>query len=271
MTDTQTENHEATGNTAPTNGAAAQACGIACGAAGLWGLKRAFLRTLELCKDPKRTWSEIKAESLSLREMYIQYLIPVTLLAALASFIDDWLIGTAIPIFGGRIYFGFFGSLWMALLSIVLMLAAPFVAAKVFCFLAPKFEVTLLELNAFKLFIFAGLLSAFIQVTSLLSGTISFLLALAAGIYGIYLFLVGTEILADIPASKKWPYLGSSVLCTFFVMLLFAFVVAALSPNSAPNFDPQQRMNIPGMGQVSPEELNQSLKFLEQLQQVAPK
>lgn len=141
-------------------------------------------RVVGILKNPTIEWRTISAEPDDIQSLYINYIIPLAAIPAVARFLAYAIIG--VP-FVGR--FGFFTSLTTAIVSYVLTLVGVLVAAIVIEQLAPRFSSSGSTVDALKLVAYAS--------TPVWVGSVIYLiiylspLIIVAVIYAVYLFYLG--------------------------------------------------------------------------------
>lgn len=169
---------------------------------------------------PKAEWAVIEAESSSIQSVYLEYLVILAAIPAIAGFIGMSLTGTSFwgvtvrtPIMLGMVHMVF---------GYVMTLVMVYVVAQIVNALAPNFQGEKNLGNAFKLV-------AFSMTPGMLAGAFGVLpglafLSLLAGLYGIYLLYLGVIPLLKVPQEKAVPYVAVVVLC----IVVASLVVAAL-------------------------------------------
>lgn len=183
-------------------------------------------RVKAILVNPKPTWEIIKSEPTSVKKLYMEYLVPLAAIPAVAMFIGGSLIGVQAGIFGSyRVPIA--TGLTSAVLSYVLTLAGVFVAAKVIDLFAPTFGATRNDLNAFKV-------AAYAMTPALAAGVLNIIpvlgiLVILAALYGIYLLYLGLQSLMNCPPEKAVGYTAVSILVLAGVYIVIGLIVGAVT------------------------------------------
>lgn len=141
-------------------------------------------RVIGMLKNPTFEWRTISAEPDDIQSLYMNYIIPLAAIPAIARFIGLGIIG--VP-FVGR--FGIFTSLAVAIVVFVQTLAGALIAAIVIEQLAPRFNSSGSTVDALKLVAYAS--------TPVWIGSVIYLvlylspLMIVPIIYAVYLFYLG--------------------------------------------------------------------------------
>jgi hypothetical protein len=141
-------------------------------------------RVVGMLKNPTIEWRTISAEPDDIQSLYMNYIIPLAAIPAIARFLGLGIIG--VP-FVGR--FGIFTSLAVAIVVFVQTLAGALIAAIVIEQLAPRFNSSGSTVDALKLVAYAS--------TPVWVGSVIYLvlylspLMIVPIIYAVYLFYLG--------------------------------------------------------------------------------
>lgn len=169
-------------------------------------------RAKALIMEPAREWAVIAEETANTKELFLSYAAILSLIPAVCGL----LVGLAFSSFimGG---FGFGWLLGSAVLQYIVSLAVVWISGKIVEFLAPHFGAEGNEIAAMKLSVYSPT-PYWIASVFILIPVLGWLVALAGGIYSIYVLYLGVTPVAKVPADK-------SVL--FTVALVVASVIAA--------------------------------------------
>jgi uncharacterized membrane protein len=179
-------------------------------------------RVKDILLTPKDAWNVIRTEEENQVSIIKNYLLILSAIPAVASFIGQALVGTTIPLVGHyRIPF-FSGLIW-AVLSFILTIVGVYVSALVINALAPNFGGVKNDVAAFKLVAYsytAPLVAGILNIIPTLS-----VLGLLASLYGVYLLYLGLPVLMENPKEKSVSYTVVSIL----VMIVVYFVMGGIA------------------------------------------
>jgi hypothetical protein len=187
-------------------------------------------RVVNILKSPAAEWPVIAAESTDAGRLYREYIIPLSAIGPVATFVGLTLVGASVPMIGYyRRPFG--AGLSAMLVSYVFVLASVYISAMVIEWLAPKFRSSGTRIDALKLVAYAatpGWVAGALNVLPALG-----VLILFAMLYGIYVFYLGLPLIMKTPADQVVPYMIVSAVVIFGVsMLLGAFATAMTVGNA---------------------------------------
>lgn len=170
------------------------------------------------------TWAEIKAEQLTIGEMYKSYAVILAAIPAISQFIGNSMIGYSFM--GTHFRMGFGSAFSSAIVSYVLSLIGIYIVALIADALAPSFGSQKNITNAFKAVAFsmtpswvAGVLYIFPPLS---------ILVLLAGLYGLYLFYLGLPLLMDTPKDKALGYVIVVIVVTTVVFVIILGITRAI-------------------------------------------
>ncbi|MDP4185083.1 MAG: Yip1 family protein [Bacteroidota bacterium] len=170
---------------------------------------------------PKDEWIVIEEELTEIVPFLTRYLLPLSLIPAIASFIGYGLIGVNIP------FIGHVGSMSLGIKYIITSLVTTFlgvlVSAYIIDALAPTFGGTRNLTNAVQLVGYSytpTLIAGILFIWPALS-----VISLFAGIYGLYVLYLGIVPLMKSNEEKTTTYFIVSLL---IIVLAFYFISAAL-------------------------------------------
>jgi len=180
-------------------------------------------RVKNILLTPKTEWPVIAGETTSVDSLYKGYIAIVAAIPAMASFIKGSLIGTGA--FGITIRTSLFSGLIGMVISYLLSLALVYVVALIIDALAPTFGGQKNPLQALKTIAYA-LTAGWVASIGLIVPWLGALIALAGGVYSIYLLYLGLPVTMQCPPEKAGGYTAVSVICA---IVLNAIIAAAVS------------------------------------------
>lgn len=181
-------------------------------------------RVRNLLVDPKREWEVIAGEETSIGALYRGYIVPLAAIGPVALLVRVSLIGVSVS-GGGHHQLSPLAGIGQAVLAFALNMAAVFVVALVVDVLAPTFGGRKDPIQALKVAAYAStpgwIASVFVLVPILT------VLALAAGLYGLYLLYLGLPVVTGAPRERA---LGYTVVVIIAVVVIYIVmgVVAGL-------------------------------------------
>lgn len=143
-------------------------------------------RAKRIILTPKAEWSAIEAEPMTVKDIYLNYVLFLAAIPAVANFIGNWLFGFSRS--DGVVHLTFFGGLLRGLLQYGLSLPLIYLVALAISRLAPSFEGKSDDLRALKLVAFSYTPIWLAEVFGMIPG-LRWLDVL--GLYAIYVFYVG--------------------------------------------------------------------------------
>jgi uncharacterized membrane protein YfcA len=202
----------------PNAGPSASAAGSAAWASATNQLPGIIERIKNILSTPKTEWPVIAPESTSIAQLYIGYVMPLTGLSALISFVRMSLIGVSMP-FGGTFRTPLVNGLTIALVGFGFGLLGLFLVGLIINALASTFAGVRDQRQAMKTAAYAFTPAWVGSVFGLLGG-FGTLLQLIAGIYGIYLLYLGLPLLMKSAREKATGYTAAVVICTILIGVL---------------------------------------------------
>jgi hypothetical protein len=179
-------------------------------------------RVKNMILTPKTEWPVVEGEPTSIGQLYVSFVAPLALLAAVLAFIHVSLIGIHLP-FGGTIRQPF----TTGLMSLVMTLVGAFIGLLIVGFvinvLAPTFGGVRDMRQAVKTAAYAFTPAWLGSVFGLLP-TLSTLLQLAADCYAVYVLYLGLPVMMRGKPEKAAGYTATVVVCT----IVLGFVVGAV-------------------------------------------
>jgi hypothetical protein len=179
-------------------------------------------RVKNMILTPKSEWPVVEAEPTAIGQLYVSFVAPLALLAAVLAFIHVSLIGIHLP-FGGTIR----QPITTGLLSLVMTLVGAFIGLLIVGFvinvLAPTFGGVRDLRQAVKTAAYA-FTPAWLGAVFGLLPTLSTLLQLAADCYAVYVLYLGLPVMMRSKPEKAAGYTATVVVCT----IILGFVVGAM-------------------------------------------
>lgn len=182
-------------------------------------------RAKNIVLTPKTEWPVIEVEAASVKSIYVEYLLILAAIPAIAGFIGTTLIGYSG--YGVTIRTPLLAGISTLIFGYVMSLVTIYIVGLIADALAPSFGGQKDPLAAFKLI-------AFSMTPALLGGIFSLipalgLLGLLASLYGIYLLYLGAPTLMKVPQDKAVPYTLVVVICAIVAGLITGAIVGAIS------------------------------------------
>lgn len=203
-----------------TTAAAAAASGATSTA---WAAKSApalLARVKNITLSPKTEWPVIEPEPTTIPQLYVGYVMPLALLAALMGFLRLSVLGVN-SAFGNSFRMPITSGLTYAVTMFVAGLFGVLVVGLIINALAPTFSGLRDQRQALKVAAYS-LTPALLSSVLALSPILATLLQLCAGLYGIYVLAIGLPVVMHSPKEKAFGYTASVVICTFLVGVVFA-------------------------------------------------
>jgi hypothetical protein len=176
-------------------------------------------RVKNILLQPKAEWERIAAEPVNVRQLYIGYVLPLVLIAAICSFIGLSVIGASL--FGVTVRVPMITGLVSLILQVVMGLAGVYVLAMVVNALAPNFGSVKDEGQAHKLAAY-GCTAGFLAGVFAIFPPIAMLGIL--GLYSLVLIFLGLPPVMKTPEDKRVVYF----LAIIGVMIVVWLVIGAV-------------------------------------------
>ena len=184
-------------------------------------------RVRNILLTPRTEWAVIDAEPASIQELYARYVIPLTLVPAVAGFIGGSIVGIGVPGVG-TIRVGVLAGLFGAVLQFGLLLAFVYILALVINELALMFSGRMDIVAAFKA-------AAYSSTPAWLAGVFSIVPVFAflsvVGLYSLYLLYLGLPRLMRAPDNRAVAYtavvVGAAAVLAFVVSGVLGLAVGA--------------------------------------------
>ncbi len=183
-------------------------------------------RAQAIILKPKDEWAKIKAEPVTLKDLFTSYVMILAAIPAVAQFIGNALIGRRLP-FVGWYRYGIGSSLLYAVFYYVVSLATVYVLGLIINALAPTFASKQDPIGAIKL-------AAFSMTPVWIAGVfylIPFLgiLATLGSLYGLYILYLGFALpMMETSKDKVLPYTVVSIVAAAVLIMVFSFILAGI-------------------------------------------
>ena len=205
-------------------GAGAAAAGATAAASKAWAAAAAsapglLARVKNIVLAPKSEWPVIAPEPTTISQLYVGYVMPLAVLAALLGFVRMSVLGVSTA-FGGGFRMPIGTGLTYMVMMFVSALIGIFLVGLIINALAPTFSAQRDQRQALKVAAYS-LTPAMLSSVLALSPILPTLLQLLAGLYGIYVLYLGLPVVMQSPQEKSFGYTVSVVICTILVGVVF--------------------------------------------------
>lgn len=221
-------------------------------------------RIKRLVTKPQDEWTAIDAESMTVKGLFMGWVVPLAAIGPIAHLIGSLVFGYGILGFSYRPSVGM--AVTTAVTTYVLTLICTYVMALIIDALAPSFGGTKNPVAAAKVVVFSyavGWLAGVFQIIPSL-GWLGLI-----GLYGLYMLWVGLPILMKAPAERATPYIITAMVLGVIMFLVVGTVAAAVTTSiarpviSADAGTMDGKLTVPGMGQVDLGKVNAAAKRME--------
>ncbi|HET7674130.1 MAG TPA: Yip1 family protein [Gammaproteobacteria bacterium] len=184
-------------------------------------------RVKNILFQPRAEWGVIAEEPATPKSLYLNYIMLLAAIGPIASIIGNSVVGVTLPFVGGHYRVPLGNSIGYAVLAYVLTLVGAFVLALVIETLAPNFGGVKDRTQALKVVAYSWTPSWIVAVVQIFPGSILLgLLALAAGIYGLYLLYLGLPPVMKSPPERAVGYTAASVIAAIIIYLIIGWLAA---------------------------------------------
>jgi Yip1-like protein/zinc ribbon protein len=179
-------------------------------------------RIKNIVMTPKSEWPVIAVESTPSAQLFVGYVVPLALLAAVIGFVRMSVLGVSGAL-GGSFRLPIGSGLTYTVMMFVSALFGVFVIGLIVNGLAPTFSGQrdlrqALKVSAYSLT--PALLSSVLALSPILPTLLQFL----AGCYGIYVLYQGLPIVMQSPKEKALGYTAGVVICTILIGVVFGIL-----------------------------------------------
>lgn len=187
-------------------------------------------RVVNILKDPKSEWPVIAAESTDIGRLYREYIIPLSAIPVVASFISAMWLGS-LMVSTGVMPGGLMFWLGFSIATYVLGLVGIFIDAVVIEWLAPKFKSSGTRVDALKVVAYSmtpAWIAGILQLVPLLG-----ILGIVAAIYAIYLCYLGLPPVMKTPQDQVVIFMIVSAVVIVVVHVVLGAILATFMFGSA--------------------------------------
>lgn len=190
-------------------------------------LNKLIARVKAILLTPKTEWPVIAGEQTTVADLYKGYILWLAAIPPVFGFLKTSLIGVSLP-FAGTVRIGIGLGLSNLIVSYALSLAMFFVVALIIDALAPNFGGTRDRVQAMKTIAYSYTASCIAGFGAILP-FLSVLIAIAGGIYGIYLLYLGLPHTMKAPPERAGGYTAVIIIVAIVLNLVIWAVVGAVS------------------------------------------
>jgi len=187
-------------------------------------------RVKAILMTPKTEWPVIAAEPATVPDLYKNYIVILAAIPAIAGFIKGSLIGYGM--FGVSYRTPIGTGITAAIVSYVLSLVLVYVVGLIIDALAPSFGGEKNAVQALKAAAYSYTASWVASIGVIVPG-IGWLIALAGGIYGIYLLYLGLPATMKSPPEKSAGYTAVTIIIAIVLGWIVGIVVAGIAGTGA--------------------------------------
>jgi len=182
-------------------------------------------RAKNMILAPRHEWEVIAPEASSIAQLYAGYIVPMSIFAAVMTFVHVSVIGVRVP-FAGLVRSPMTSGLTSAVIGAAFGLVGVYIYSFIVNALAPTFGGVRDSRQAMKIAAYS-LTPAWLSTVLALSPVLATLLQFLAGCYGIYVLYLGLPVLMRSPRERAVGYTASVVICCIVVGILLGLLSAA--------------------------------------------
>ena len=184
-------------------------------------------RVKGILMTPKTEWPVIAGEPTTVADLYKGYILWLAAIPPIFGFLKTSLIGVTLP-FAGTIRIGIGAGLSNLIVTYALSLAMFYVVALIIDALAPNFGGTRDRVQALKTIAYAYTASCIAGLGAILP-FLAVLIAIAGGIYGIYLLYLGLPHTMKSPPERAGGYTAVIIIVAIVLNLVIFAVVGSVT------------------------------------------
>jgi hypothetical protein len=184
-------------------------------------------RVKAILLTPKTEWPVIAGEQTTVADLYKGYILWLAAIPPVFGFLKTSLIGVTLP-FAGTIRIGIGAGLSSLIVSYALALAMFFVVALIIDALAPNFGGTRDRVQALKTITYAYTASCIAGLGAIVP-FLAVLIAIAGGIYGIYLLYLGLPHTMKSPPERAGGYTAVIIIVAIVLNLVIWAIVGSVT------------------------------------------
>ena len=176
-------------------------------------------RAANITLNPKTEWQAIALENTTAADLFKSYIMPLSAIPVVASFIGMSVVGMSVP-FLGHIRTPILGGIVTLILSFGFGLLSVYLLSLIINALAPSFGGEKNAIQALKV-------TAYAFTPAWIAGVLHIIpwlgmLGVLAGLYSIYVLYLGLPVLMKAPQEKAVGYTVVSVLCSIVLSWLWS-------------------------------------------------
>jgi hypothetical protein len=182
-------------------------------------------RAKNILLTPAKEWDVIKAEQLTIMDMFTKYAMILAAIPAIAGFIGYSVIGISFGFGTFRVPIG--TSLVWAILQYILSLGGVFLIAFIMDALAPTFGSTKNLIAAVKIVVFSYTATWVAGILNIIP-SLGILVGLAS-LYSLFLMYMGMQKIKEVPKDKMVGYFVVTIIAAVVVYFVIGMIVGAVA------------------------------------------
>ena len=186
-------------------------------------VKKIAQRVKEVLLKPRDTFAVIKTETVTSRDLILNYLAPLAVIPALASIIGMSVVGIRISVMG-TLRTPLVHSFSSAVLQYILTLIGIYILGIIINALAPSFSGKKNEIQALKVAVYSATPSLVVGILYILP--VLGILVVIAGLYGFYLLYLAIPIMMECPPEKALGYTVVVIIINIVISLIIGALVS---------------------------------------------
>jgi len=186
-------------------------------------VKKIAQRAKEVLLKPRDTFEVIKTETVTSRDLILNYLAPLAVIPAVASIIGMSAVGIRISVMG-TLRTPLINSFSSAVLQYILTLIGIYILGIIINALAPSFSGKKNEIQALKIAVYSATPSLVVGILYILP--VLGILVVIAGLYGFYLLYLAIPIMMECPPEKALGYTIVVIIINIVISLIIGALVS---------------------------------------------
>ena len=183
-------------------------------------------RIKNILLSPNAEWPLIAAEPTSVVQISVGYVLPLTALVALMSWVRLFFAEARSP-FGGTVQWLHTLGLGTVAMIFLLSFSGLWIMALIIDGFAPTFGGSRDRRQAFKVAVYS-FTPAYVGSVLMLLPILPTALQLFAGLYGIYLLYIGLPVVMRSPPDRALGYTATVIACAFLLSVVLRFLLLSL-------------------------------------------
>ena len=180
-------------------------------------------RAKNIIITPKTEWDVVAAESTTVQQIIVGYVLPLAGAAAIASFIGSSIF---MGFFGARLGIGF--ALVTAIIQVIMAVVSVFVLGFIVDALAPTFGGQKSFIQAVKVVAYSYTAAWVFGLLAIIP-VLGWLAAVVGGLYGLYLLYLGLPKLMRSPEEKAVGYVVVVIVCAIVLWFVISMITAGIA------------------------------------------